>query len=93
MPIVYEQYTKQLKLLPLTLYADGRATIDVRYSFVDKNGVAIDFSCRTIQIEAEDVSLILDAPPVAGMSRRDDLSLAVYKFLVERGYIEPGVIS
>lgn len=93
MPITYGTYIKQLKLLPLILLADGSARVDVRDGFVDEAGEFVGRSSRTIQVSAEDVSTILDAPPVAGMSRRDDLSLAVYRFLVDREYIEAGDIS
>ncbi len=91
MPITYGQYTKQVKLLPLTLHADGGATISIRWGF--HNGGWTPYSEQQFTISADEVATILDAPPVEGMTRRDDLSLAVYHYLVEKGLIEAGEIS
>lgn len=91
MPITYGHYTKQVKLLPLTLHANGSATISVRWGF--HNGTWQPFTEQQFNISAEDVSEILDAPPVEGMTRRDDLSIAVYQYLVNKGLIEAGEIS
>lgn len=93
MPVTYGAYTKQLKLLPLTLQADGAATVVVRYGYVGESGVFEAATERTIPIVAADVSAILDAPPTPGLSRRNDLSLAVYTHLVQMGVIEAGEIS
>lgn len=93
MPIQYGSYSKQLKLLPLTLLEDGSATCTARFGFVGEDGV---FQCTegtTFAFDAATVSLILDAEPTAGLSRRDDLSLAIYQYLVTHGLVEAGTIS
>lgn len=92
MPISYGTYDMQLKLLPLVLFDHGGAEVTVRYGFVI-DGEFRATSQRSFTISADDVSLILDAPPTAGLTRRDDLSLAVYAYLVAQGLVEAGEIS
>jgi len=93
MPVTYGTFVKQLKLLPLTLTADGRATVAVRFGYVGSDGVFTAHEERAFQIDAAGVSEILDAAPTPGMTRRDDLSYAVYGYLVTHGLIEPGDIT
>lgn len=95
MPITYGAYTKERKLLPLTLHANGTATVSVRTGFADDGGVWLsDFTSeKAVNISADGVSEILDAKSTEGMTRRDDLSLAVYMYLVKNGLIEAGEIS
>lgn len=93
MPVTYGTYTKQLKLLPLTLQADGYASIVVRWGYVGDDDVFNETSMSTFIIQPADVNLILDAPPTPGLTRRDDLSLAVYQYLVTNGLVEAGAIS
>jgi len=92
MPISYGSFDRQLKLLPLVLHDHGGADVTVRYGFVI-DGEFQSTSQRSFSINAADVSTILDAPPTAGLSRRDDLSLAVYAYLVAQGLVEAGEIS
>jgi hypothetical protein len=94
MPVTYGMFSKQLKLLPLILSADGSAQITVRFGYCADGGT--DFTPvteQTFQISPEHVSSILDAAPATGLTRRDDLSYAVYGYLVKTGLIEPGHIS
>lgn len=93
MPVVYGTFTKQLKLLPLTLFPDGRASVSVRFGYVGENGELNSVEERAFQIDATGVSEILDATPTPGLSRRDDLAYAVYMYLVSHNLIEAGSIS
>jgi hypothetical protein len=93
MPISYGSYTKQVKLLPLTLAADGTATVAVRYGFADDHGNFNPVTEKHVPVSADQVSAILDAAPTPGLSRRDDLSLAMYTWLVTNGHLEPGTVS
>lgn len=93
MPVSYGNYQKQLKLLPLTLYDSGGASIVVRCGFVGDDGIFNPTSEQTFSIDAASVSSILDSQPVTGLSRRDDLSLAVYQYLVTNGLVAAGTIS
>ena len=93
MPVTYGTFQKQLKLLPLTLHATGGATVAVRFGYVGDDG---EFNATTEQafsIDAENVALILDAQPTVGLTRRDDLSLAIYTYLVTNGLVAVGSIS
>lgn len=93
MPIHYGSYSKQLKLLPLTLLDDGSATCTARFGFVGDDGVFQCVEGTTFTFDAATVSSILDAAPVNGLTRRDDLSLAIYQYLVQHGLVEAGTIS
>lgn len=93
MPITYGSFQKQLKLLPLVLHDNGKATIAVRFGFVGEDGVFTATTNQSFDMEADIVSSILDAPPTPGMTRRDDLSFAIYQYLVTHGLVEAGDIS
>jgi hypothetical protein len=94
MPVTYAgNYTKQVKLLPLTLSADGTAHVTVRYGFADEQGNFAAISEKTVPMSEIDVATILGASPTPGLTRRDDLSLAVYTWLVTNGHLEPGRVN
>lgn len=93
MPITYGKYTKQVKLLPLTLNPDGSAVVSVRWGFQPESGDWNPFSEQQFHITPEDVSKILDVSPRAGLTRRDDLAYCVYEYLVTSGKMEAGEIS
>lgn len=93
MPITYGNYIKQLKLLPLSLNADGGASVTVRYGYVGEDNVFMPSTEQQFNFTADVVSEILEALPVDGLSRRDDLSLAIYSYLVTSGLIDAGTIS
>ena len=92
MPISLGQIDLELKLLPLSLSDDGSASVTVRKGYV-KNSVFVVISTEAFAIPSSDVSLILDAPAQDGLSRRDDLSLAIYSYLVGKGLVEAGAVS
>ena len=93
MPVTYGSYIKQLKLLPVVLNSDGTALITVRYGYVGSDNVFVEANSDTFKMEPQIVASILDAPPTAGMTRRDDLSLAIYQYLVSQGLVQTGDIS
>lgn len=93
MPITYGNFTKQLKLLPITLHPDGGATVSVRYGFVGEDNVWTPAEERQINLQAAAVASILDQQPTAGLSRHDDLAAAVYTHLVTNGLVPAGEIS
>lgn len=93
MPVTYGTYEKQLKLLPLTLHATGGATVAVRFGYVGEDGEFSPTTEQSFSIDAENVAFILDAEPTAGLTRRDDLSFAIYTYLVSNGLVAAGSIS
>ena len=93
MPVSFGTYQKQMKLLPLTLHAGGGATVVVRFGFVGESGGFDSTTEQTFNIPESDVALILDTTPVNGLTRRDDLSLAIYTYLVTNGLVEAGTIT
>lgn len=91
MPILLKNVDLELKMLPLTMAADGSATVVARKGYTE-DGDFKAFSEVTLYFTKEEVSAVLDTPPVEGLSRRDDLSFAVYQMMVAKGYAE-GTIS
>lgn len=88
MPVVNEQVTISYKLLPLTLYQDGTASVVVRRGLSYLNGTWEEIGEKTVIIDNPAVvSSILDVSPTPGLTRRDDLSFAVYNYLVSIGEV------
>ena len=92
MPITLGDVTLEYKSLPLTLREDGSAAVCVRKGFM-RNGAFVEISRQNFEFTAEDVSLLLDIPSIPGLTRRDDLAIALYAELVARGQVEAGTIS
>jgi len=92
MPITLGNVTLEYKSLPLVLREDGSAEVTLRKGYT-KDGVFMEISRKTFGFTADDVALILDAPPIAGLTRRDDLAIALYQEMVARDLVEPGQIS
>jgi hypothetical protein len=92
MPITLDSVTLEYKSLPLLLREDGTAQVVMRKGYV-LDGSFIEISRQTLEISAEDVSAVLDAEPLGKMTRRDDLSLALYTRLVQLGLVEAGAVS
>ena len=93
MPIIYGTYTKTMKSLPLTLHADGTATLTLRYFYKDdETNAELPAEEKQFVFTAEQVSEILDAPPRQGISRRDDLNSALYMWLVVNGFVQHGKV-
>ncbi len=93
MPITYGTFTKQMKLLPLTLAANGGATVTVRFGFVNGESDFVSSEESVFNFTPEAVSSILDIQPTPGLTRRDDLSYAIYTYLVTNGLIPAGDIT
>lgn len=92
MPITLGDVTLEYKSLPLVLREDGSAEATVRKGYM-KGEAFVEISRQTFGFNADDVSLILDAQPIPGLTRRDDLAIALYQELVARGLVEAGVIK
>ena len=92
MPVTAEQVTIVYKLLPLCLNTDGSASISIRKMLEHANGNLDYLSEQSYQISIADTAAVLDAEPTPGLTRRDDLSYAIYMYCVEKGYIA-GIIS
>ena len=92
MPIKYAPADIIGILAPITFNADGSASIVFSKEAIVA-GSRVPIAQRTILISKEKASLLLDQPPVSGLTRRDDIALAIYQFLVESGEIEAGLIT
>lgn len=92
MPITLGEVTLEYKSLPLLLREDGTAQVTVRKGYMrDKQFVEIER--KTVDCDAASVSAILDSEPIGKLTRRDDLSLALYAAMVQLGHVEAGEIS
>lgn len=91
MPITLDTVTLEYKSLPVVLSDDGSATITLRKGYM-KDGVFNAIATENYYATKEELSAILDATPIQGLSRRVDLSLVLYQFCVSKGATS-GVIS
>ncbi len=92
MPITLDTVTLEYKSLPLLLREDGTASVTLRKGYVAA-GSFIETERHTVDVSAEEVAAVLDASPMPGLTRRDDLSLALYQRMVALGHAEAGKIS
>lgn len=92
MPITLDTVTLEYKSLPLLLREDGSAIVTLRKGYM-RNGQFIETERSTVDVTADDVSAVLDANPTPKLTRRDDLSLALYTSMVQLGHVEAGEIS
>lgn len=92
MPITLDTVTLEYKSLPLLLREDGTASVTLRKGYM-RNGQFIETERSTFDVTADDVSAVLDANPTPKLTRRDDLSLALYQRMVALGHAEAGEIS
>ncbi len=92
MPITLGDVTLEYKSLPLLLREDGSASVTLRKGYM-RNGQFIETERSTVDVTADDVSAVLDANPTPKLTRRDDLSLALYTRVVSLGLVEAGAIS
>lgn len=91
MPITLEQVQLEYKSLPLTLNEDGSCNVTLRKGYY-KDGNFIIVAMEPYHANAEETSAILDVQGIPQLTRRDDLSLAIYQFCVSKG-AEAGIIS
>lgn len=91
MPISLGQVTLEYKSLPIQYNVDGSVVITLRKGYV-KDDEFIVIGSETYTANKQEADLIMDANPINGLSRRNDLSLAIYQFCVSKG-AEMGVIS
>lgn len=92
MPITLGEVTLEYKSLPLLLREDGTAQVTVRKGYM-RDGQFIEIERKTVDCDAASVSEILDSEPIGKLTRRDDLSLALYAAMVQLGHVEAGEIS
>lgn len=91
MPITLGSFTLEYKSLPLLFNEDGSMVITLRRGYVE-GGVFRAISTETYFATREEVEKVLDIKPMDGLTRRDDLSLALYQFCISKG-AEVGEIS
>ena len=91
MQITLSQVQLEYKSLPLTLHEDGSCTVSLRKGFY-KDGFFNIVAIENYYATKEETSAILDVQGIPQLTRRDDLSLAIYQFCVSKG-AEAGVIS
>jgi hypothetical protein len=92
MPISIKSVDLEYILLPISLFPDGTCSVTVRKGYKD-NGEFVTIEGNTVIISELDVSAMLDSLPTAGLTRREDMSLAVYQYLADNNHVEAGIIS
>jgi len=85
MPIMLEKVQLQYKSLPLTLNQDGSCNVTLRKGYFDENNNFVIVAMETYYATPEETSAILDIKGNNNLTRRDDLSLAIYQFCISKG--------
>lgn len=91
MPITLGSVTLEYKSLPIQYNVDGSVSITLRKGYMKGDEFVVIGLENYFATKAEADS-IMDVNPVNGLSRRNDLSLAIYQFCVSKG-AEVGIIS
>ena len=80
---------------PVRLNADQSVDLTLvgRLQYGPTNAGAVDVYRADLHIESSDVATILGAQPKPGLNRLDDLTTAIYEYLVSRGLAPEGQIS
>ena len=91
MPITLGSVTIEYRSLPIQYNSDGTVTITLRKGYMQGSEFLV-IGLENYSATKEEANAIMDAHPTAGLTRRDDLSLAIYGFCVSKG-AEVGVIT
>lgn len=91
MPITIGSVTIEYKSLPIQYNSDGTVNVTLRKGYM-KDGEFVVIGLETYTATKEEANAIMDVPPTGGLTRRNDLSLAIYQFCVSKG-AEVGVIT
>lgn len=80
---------------PIKLNADQSVDLTLvgRLQYGPGNATTVDIYRADLHIEANDVAVILSAQPKPGLNRLDDLTTAIYEYLVGKGLAPSGQIS
>lgn len=80
---------------PVKLNADQSVDLTLvgRLQYGQGNATAVDIYRADFHIEPNDVTTILGAQPKPGLNRLDDLTTAIYEYLVSKGLAPEGQIS
>ena len=92
MPITLETVSLQYKSLPITLHEDGSCTVSLRKGYFDEFNNFVIVGIENYHATSAETSTILDVEGLHGLTRRDDLSLAIYQFCISKG-AQVGVIT
>lgn len=92
MPIEIQTITKYV-IAPMALLLDGSAELTLVGTVVWPGGESKVVSRQEITLSPGEVAAILGAPTRPDMSRLDDLTTAIYEYLVTQGYAPAGAIS
>ena len=92
MPITLNTITLEYKLLPIVLNEDGTSKIVIRKGYMS-NGIFNTIEGHTFEFTKEVTDSILDKLPIQDITRREDLAIAIYLYLVNNGLVEQGQIS
>ena len=91
MPISYGLNEKQFKIGSIALNRDGTMIVNGQFGYIE-NGIFQVYIDKSFNISKEDSDSILDLPAQEGMSRRQDFSSSIYKYLTDNNIIEQGLL-
>lgn len=92
MPITIKDVSLEYKILPIEIREDGSCAVTVRKGYMD-NGVFQVIEGNAFIVPTLDTDAILNVVPSTGLSRKDDLAMAIYEWLIKNNHITSGIIT
>lgn len=86
MPVIQTQVELFWKINAVKFESDGSVTVEMVQGY-SEGGAFRQTESRAFHIDMATASQVLDTAPTAGLTRRDDICLAVYNHLVSAGLI------
>ena len=77
--------TKSVSINGFAFNYDGTVTLTVVTLLADAGGNAIQQNTEPVMVSASDASAILDTTPTVGLTRRQDVGVAFYAWLISKG--------
>jgi hypothetical protein len=82
-----KQVSLEYRFLPITLAPDGTTQVAIRKGYED-DGVFVTTDVINLTVSEEETSRILDVAPLPGMTRRQDLIIAIFAWCKQNGHID-----
>jgi len=92
MPIIGTEVTLAYKMLPVLLAADGSSTISLRTGYISADGSFTGMTEKVVVLSPAQTNEILGGMPEAGLTRREDMSKAVYQYMLDNGHVEGTIV-
>ena len=85
-------YTKIWNAVPITFRSDGGVTVILNTILNGSDGTTIQLNQQQIDIPLSETAPVLDVSPTPGLTRRQDIAMTIYDYLIAKGLVT-GTVS